>query len=254
MRYTKLFSSIIHSSIWQEDKNTKLLWITMLAMSDWHGEVNGSVIGLAKAAGIEPDDCVESLEKLKSPDKWSRSQEFDGRRIEEIDGGWVILNYTKYRELLSEEQRKERNRERQRRYREKKKVTQDVTHHNGKSRHLDLDTDLDKDIKKKKETKKKQNYPPEFEKFWVLYPKKNNKKEAYTQWKKAKPDTEVVCEKLYYQILAKDKCRAAGQFVADFPDPHRYIRGHRWNDAPDELKVKNKPAYKIKYTQRSEDE
>lgn len=96
--YTKLFKSIITSTIWQEDDYTRLLWITMLAMSDANGTVEGSIPGLAKMAGITIDDCKNSIKKLSSPDKYSRTQEFEGRRIKEIGGGWLILNRVKYRD------------------------------------------------------------------------------------------------------------------------------------------------------------
>ena len=41
--YTKLFSSIITSTIWMEDDKTRILWITLLAMADQHGEVYSSI-------------------------------------------------------------------------------------------------------------------------------------------------------------------------------------------------------------------
>lgn len=48
--YTKLFSSIIDSTIWRESKETKIVWITMLAKADRYGVVEASLPGLADAA------------------------------------------------------------------------------------------------------------------------------------------------------------------------------------------------------------
>jgi hypothetical protein len=45
-----------------------------------------------------------------SPDKYSRTPDDEGRRIEVIDGGWRLLNYGKYRELRDAEAEKERKR------------------------------------------------------------------------------------------------------------------------------------------------
>jgi hypothetical protein len=96
--YTKLFSTIVTSTIWQEDKETKILWVTMLATADADGRVDGSIPGLAHLAHLTIAECEKALKKLMSPDSYSRSKEFEGRRIKEIDGGWQILNYQKYRE------------------------------------------------------------------------------------------------------------------------------------------------------------
>jgi hypothetical protein len=105
--YTKLFSSIITSTIWREPNEVRILWITMLAIADKNGEVAASIPGLGDMARLSIQDTEEALEVLKSIDGYSRSKEFDGRRIEDIDGGWRILNYLKYRNLLSADERRE---------------------------------------------------------------------------------------------------------------------------------------------------
>ena len=98
--FTKLFSSIVMSTIWQEDDKTRIVWITMLALANRYGEVGASVPGLADAARVSVEECRRSLEKLKSPDPDSRSREYEGRRIQEIDGGFLILNYGTYRKKM----------------------------------------------------------------------------------------------------------------------------------------------------------
>jgi len=35
---------------------------------------------------------------LKSPDPYSRTKQDEGRRIKEVEGGWLVLNHKKYRE------------------------------------------------------------------------------------------------------------------------------------------------------------
>lgn len=115
--FTKLFSSIVTSSIWQESNETRIVWVTLLALADKNGEVWASVGGLAHAAGISRDDCLKSLKVLLNPDPDSRSKENGGRRIKEIDGGWQLLNYLKYREMGRNEDRTEYFREQKRRKR-----------------------------------------------------------------------------------------------------------------------------------------
>ena len=95
--YTKLFNSNLASSVWQESVSTKVLWITFLAMADKDGVAEASVPGLAKIAGLSIADTEAGIKSLSAPDKYSRTRDFDGRRIEACDGGWRILNHAKYR-------------------------------------------------------------------------------------------------------------------------------------------------------------
>lgn len=133
--YTKLFNSIITSTIWTEDDKTRIMWITMLAMSDKNGEVHGSIPGMARLAGMSISDAESSIGKLMSPDAYSRTPDNEGRRIATIDGGWEILNHGKYRLMASKEDEKAATAERVRRHRTRNaKVTPcngDVTPCNG---------------------------------------------------------------------------------------------------------------------------
>lgn len=122
MSYTKLFSHIVTSSIWSEDDQTRILWITMLALSDKHGEVMASIPGLAKVAGLTIEATQRGIEKFLSPDPFSRTPDEEGRRLEVIDGGWAIINYAKHRRMASLEDRREKGAERQRRLRERRKA------------------------------------------------------------------------------------------------------------------------------------
>ena len=105
--YTKLFSSILASTIWEEPKETKILWITMLALSDKNGSVQASIPGLATMSRLTIEETKTALERLGSPDEYSRSKENDGRRISTIEGGWLILNHAKYRDQMCSEERRE---------------------------------------------------------------------------------------------------------------------------------------------------
>jgi hypothetical protein len=125
--YTKLFSSIVTSTIWVESDRTRIVWITMLAMADRNGEIQASIPGLARLAGVPIPDCEEALAKFIAPDRYSRTPDDEGRRIEKIEGGWALLNHAKYREMASRDDSKAANTERQRRHREKEKRNGIVT-------------------------------------------------------------------------------------------------------------------------------
>jgi hypothetical protein len=119
--YTKLFSTIVTSTIWQEDLPTKVLWITLLALSDSDGMVEGAIPGIARIAGVSLEECERSLAKLQQPDKYSRTPDHDGRRIEVVEGGWFILNRGKYRDKDWQQEKLERHREANRRYYERQR-------------------------------------------------------------------------------------------------------------------------------------
>lgn len=115
--YTKLFNSILASTIWRADNDTRIVWITMLAMANKRGIVEASIPGLADFARVPIDACQRALANLLSPDEFSRTKDHDGRRIKAIDGGWQLLNHGKYRDTLSAEERREYKRIKQREYR-----------------------------------------------------------------------------------------------------------------------------------------
>lgn len=162
--YVKLFDSILDSSIWAEDMATRLVWITLLAMADRDGYVRVAPTALARRANVPRHDVLEALDILSSPDPESATPDNDGRRIEETEGGYTIVNYTKYRDLRDREQQRAQTRERVRRHRARKNATQqdtvtsngealptalhedNVTQSNLTKRHTDTDADTDTEL------------------------------------------------------------------------------------------------------------
>lgn len=143
--YTKLFSSITDSTIWAAPDTTRLVWITMLAMSDQHGYIGASVPGLATRARVSLEDCVAALETLLAPDKWSRTPDNEGRRIKATDGGWILLNHAKYRAIQNKESRREQARIAMQKLRASKQKTtvNDVGVGEPPFTHTDTDTDTE---------------------------------------------------------------------------------------------------------------
>ncbi len=116
--YVKLFGSILDSSIWAQDSDTRVVWITMLAMADSEGIVNASIDGLAHRARVSIPACRHALHVLSGPDDFDRSGEGDGHRIEALRGGWQLVNYALYRELRSVKQVQDAMRQRRHRAKE----------------------------------------------------------------------------------------------------------------------------------------
>lgn len=109
--YTKLFASITESTIVSEPVATRWLWVTMLAMANANGEVYGSIPGLARRANLSLQEVETALACFYAPDPYSRTKDHEGRRIEDIDGGWRLLNHAKYAAVRNKEERAEYMRE-----------------------------------------------------------------------------------------------------------------------------------------------
>jgi len=120
--WTKLDADITDSTIWQESLATKVVWVTLLARVNREGFVSTSIPGLAKRAGVSLEECEKALEKFQRPDKYSRSQEEEGRRIRVVEGGFYLINFIKYRDGIDLERRRAQVRESQRRSRARKKA------------------------------------------------------------------------------------------------------------------------------------
>lgn len=103
MAYTKLHATILDSSVWLEPAHVRLVWITMLAMADQHGVVHASVGGLAHRARVTKEECSDAIARFLGPDPDSRDRT-TGERIEEVPGGWLVLNHANYRDRQTREQ------------------------------------------------------------------------------------------------------------------------------------------------------
>lgn len=151
--FTKLDSGLTESTLWSEPDRTRLVWITMLARCDQFGRVLASIPGLAHIARVPIKDTEAALDAFLSPDPYSRTKEFGGRRIEAIDGGWRLLNHGKYRALRAEDDRREQNRLAQARARERRRAAKasaipltpaDASSESATSAHTEADADAEK--------------------------------------------------------------------------------------------------------------
>jgi hypothetical protein len=123
LMYNKLFTSILDSSIWLEDDGVVRVWVTLLASMDETGFCKfGSVHNLARRANKTPKETARCVAILESPDKIDPQQDFEGRRIERVSGGWIVLNAGKYREMATRQIALEKNRIRVQNFRAKDKT------------------------------------------------------------------------------------------------------------------------------------
>jgi len=98
MPFVKLDCKILDKSIWDESSDTRIVWITMLAMADSDGIVEAAITGIAKKANVPIKETEKAIKKFESPDKYSTNPDHEGRRILRIKEGFKILNHGIYRE------------------------------------------------------------------------------------------------------------------------------------------------------------
>ena len=143
MGFSKLHSSLVNSSLWTEPDGTRILFITLLAICDRQGVVYGSRDGISRIANIDVDEIDDAWASLLAPDGDSsdrlRNPENEGRRIEEIPGGFRLLNYAYYRGLRNDDDRREQNRAAQERWRGKTTTSASVSQRKPRSARVSLD-------------------------------------------------------------------------------------------------------------------
>ncbi len=152
MAFVKLDCQMLDSSIWIE-RLQREVFITALLMASpieiteptpalchdsldktgfivppgWYGFVGAASSGIvcrAQIEGREFEAAMEAIKELGEEDPFSRSQAFEGRRMVRVDGGFIILNYDRFRE------KDHTAAERSRRYRERKASQRVVTSRN----------------------------------------------------------------------------------------------------------------------------
>ena len=139
MPFVKLDCGILNSTIWL-DRTAREVFITSLLLAEpqefddpvpqirvrnmeltgwaapkgWYGFVPAAGVGILAIARVDTEDGLTALERMGEPEADSRSQEYEGRRMIRINGGYLILNYDKYREkdyTAAERQRRYRVRQ-----------------------------------------------------------------------------------------------------------------------------------------------
>ena len=111
MSFVKLDCGILRSSLWAEDAETRIVFLTLLALSDADGFVEAAAPGLALSANVPLDRVRAALARLEAPDPDSRTPSDEGRRVLHVEGGYHIVNYSKYRAIRDPDVRRQQTRE-----------------------------------------------------------------------------------------------------------------------------------------------
>ena len=230
--YAKLWASILDSSVWSEPEGHRIVWITMLAMKDKDGFVGASVDGLARRANIDEERVQAALDAFLAPDPRSRNRNNEGRRIQVVPRGWLVLNHEYFQGLQDHEARRayERNRKALQRRRESPGHVPDSWGHQETKCHLSYSVavPVPVDVPEEESTPRAKRLAtnPEFDRFWLAYDKKVGRAASERAWKRARID-----DRLFPVILEATKA-----YVAATPDkafrrhPATWLNQRGWED------------------------
>jgi len=118
--YSKLFACILDSSVWLEPHPTRLVWITLLAAKDETGFARFAAHeNLARRANVTMEEVETAIAVLEAPDPNSSNKDREGRRIERVPGGWMVVSAGLYDGIVRREDQRRQTRERVRKFRER---------------------------------------------------------------------------------------------------------------------------------------
>jgi len=234
--YAKLFESLTDSTVWALPHHVRVVWVTIMAKADRTGYLAMSVYMLARASNVTLSECEEALALFMAPDPHSRTKDHEGRRLIPGPDGWQVVNYVKYRNMRSEEERREYRAEWMRNHRQQQKREQPVTPVNSVNGNEHI-TEPEAEAEPKAKKKKHEPYAdPLFQEFWEPYPNKAAKTAAWVAWQKLSvADRKLAAAKSreYGQIwlLAPADRR---QFI---PHPATWLNAGRMHDDPTRWRV-----------------
>ena len=180
--FVKLDTGILVSTLWN-DRDTRDVFLTALLMAEpwetteeleqlevdslqatgwkvppgWYGFVAAAGSGIVHRSLVgDQARGIAALRALGSPDIESRTPDHEGRRLVRVDGGYVVLNYVRYRD------RDYTAAERSRRWRERKKKEAGATQprRDGVTTHRDdtqAEAYLSEGVRKKRSAREQQN-------------------------------------------------------------------------------------------------
>jgi hypothetical protein len=119
MSYVKLHQSILDSSIWLESSDTRIVWMTLMAMANQDGIVRAKAPGITARARVSRAACDAALAILRSPDPYSGTPDHEGRRIVDTPDGILLVNYEAWRDKLDKADRDAKTAARQARWRDR---------------------------------------------------------------------------------------------------------------------------------------
>lgn len=245
--YTKVFRTIYDGTL-ADNWQALVTFQQLLILSNDDGVVDMTIGAIHRTTGIPVEILEAGIKVLEAPDRGSRTPDMEGRRISRLDEhrdwGWFLVNFAKYRQMLTREEKKEADRIRMQAKRQAEKTkensgvaescgeSQDVAEGRDESkvsrRVADVaHTDTDTEVKAKARRSAGAELSPKFREFWDAYPRVDGKKEAVRIWVRQGLD------RFAERIIADVNRRIADGSWRDqryIPHASTYLNQERWND------------------------
>lgn len=207
-----------------------VIWIRLLALA---GKCNaGGYVFLTEKIPYTDEMLAHKFKKQLNTIKLALETFRRLEMIEMDEHGIFLPNWEKHQEVEKLDKIREQTRLRVAEYRNKKRlellesnvtVTGDVTQGNATEQELDIE--LDKEINNKRSP-----LPPQFEKFWNVYPRKVGKQVALDKWKtslKKGIDPELIISSA---VRYASECSRRGTNTEYILHPSTFLNKERWKD------------------------
>lgn len=146
MMYGKLFVQMYDGTLGTKGPWQALITFQqLLILADQDGVVDMTAEAISRRTTVPLEIIQQGISELELPDPNSRTPDEEGKRITRLsadrDWGWHIVNYAKYRDIRSAEERRAYHRA----YWHKRKAqhTQHTQHTQPKSTKVEVDTEVD---------------------------------------------------------------------------------------------------------------
>lgn len=234
MPFVKLDCAMLNSTIWC-DREARELFLTALMMAEpreytepvpqievdslgltgwaappgWYGLVAAAGSGIIRRAGFTDTNAgTEALKRLGAPEADSRSPDFEGRRLVRVDGGYIVLNFQKYRD------RDYGAAARMKRWRASQK-------------------DLTQAQRPSSASPTPASAPPGFNEWWAAYPRKVGKGAALKAWRLlTAPEREAAL--MASPAFAEAWRGSTADRMRFCPHPTTFLNQRRYTDDPAE--------------------
>jgi len=114
-----LSSKVVDSSLWELPDHAVKVFITMMVKQDHDNVVRATAYNIAQWTRKPEAEVLDALKILAAPDtRRVEPQKFEGRRIQRVEDGWLILNGAYYQDLWKVVSRRQYKTRKQREYRE----------------------------------------------------------------------------------------------------------------------------------------
>ncbi len=162
--YTKVFRAMYEGTL-ADNWQALVTFQQLLILANDDGVVDMTIAAIHRITSIPVEILEAGIKVLEAPDHGSRTPDMEGKRISRLDEhrdwGWFLVNFAKYRQMVTREEKKEADRARiqAKREVEKSNVYNDVADCRNMSQHvaacsstsqdvadvahIDLDLDLD---------------------------------------------------------------------------------------------------------------